>query len=196
MKDFIRSEIIEWAQSTLSSPHPQFNGLPPCPYAANAFARDTVEIKMGFGWGYSNILRTSRKFPKDKSLVIHVELSPQMSAMEMHEDLDRLNSEKKFARSNLWFIGFHPDDPEPEFVDDDVTGSPLVDEPYALIFIQRLTELDDASKQLEQKKYYIRANHEEIEHLLKRRQAREEYDNGNGTQESDQERWKQEESQR
>tara|TARA_R100001510_G_C7547680_1_gene132696 strand:- start:31 stop:588 length:558 start_codon:yes stop_codon:yes gene_type:complete len=184
MKNLVRSEIIEWAQSTLSSPHPQFNGLPPCPYAANAFARDTVEIEMGFGWGYSNILRTSRKFPEDKSLVIHVELSPQMSAMEMHKDLDRLNSEKKFARGNLWFIGFHPDDDVPEFVDDDTGETQLVDEPYALIFIQKLTELDDASKRLEQKKYYTRANKEEIAHLLKRRLAREEYDNGNGTQES------------
>lgn len=184
MKDLIREELRVWAVNALSTVHPQFSGMPACPYASKAIVSDKVDIESGFGWGYSNIQRTSRNFPKDKSIVIHYELSPSMTAKEMHEDLDRLNSEKKFSRRNLWFIGFHPDDPDPEFIDDEEEFAPLVDEPYALIFIQRLTELDDASRQLEAKRYYLRAHPEEIEHLLKRRLAREEYDNGNGTQES------------
>jgi hypothetical protein len=177
MKELIKSELRLWAKKYLTPNSPHFNGMPACPFAENALERDHVEIRIGFGWSYSSIMDTARRFPQTKSIVIHAEVNPEKSSADFHKDLNDINPQ--LAKSNLWLIGFHPDDPDPDFADDD-DFTPLVDEPYAMVFVQRLTELDDASRQLEAQRYYKGASSKEVKHLYQRRQAREEYEDGYG----------------
>lgn len=177
MKELIKSELRLWAHRYLTPNNIHFNGMPACPFAETAIERDQVEIRMGFGWNYGDIMDTARRYPVNRSLVIHVELEPKKTSADFHADLNHINPQ--LAKSNMWLIGFHPDDPDPDFAEDD-DFEPLVDAPYAMVFVQRLTELDDASRVLEAQRYYKGASKKEMEHLYNRRQAREEYDNGNG----------------
>lgn len=177
MQQLIKSEIRLWAER-LTQNNIRFAGLPACPYARKAINDDRVDVRMNFGWQYCDVIRTAKHLPQNKSLIIQAEMNPQMSAEKMHADIRTMNM--SLSKHNIWLIGFHPDDPEPDFDDDSEDFKSLVDEPYAMIFIQRLTELDDASRALEAKRYYTRASHDEIAELYRRRQAREEYDNGNG----------------
>ena len=177
MQQLIKSEVRLWAER-LTQNNPHFAGLPACPFAKKAIADDRVDVRMDFGWQYCEVVRTAKHLPQRKSLIIQAELNPQMSAEKMHADIRKMNMH--LSQQNIWLIGFHPDDPDPDFDDDSEDFKSLVDEPFAMIFIQRLTELDDASRVLEAQRYYTRASHEEIMELYRRRQAREEYDNGNG----------------
>ena len=178
MKELIKLELRQWAEKVLSVSNPHFNGHPACPYAEKALAADLVDVRMNFGWGYSEVQETALRFPTRKALVIHAEVNPQVAPHKFHEDIRKLNM--RFSKSNIWLLGFHPDDPEPDFDDDIEDFESLVDEPYAMIFVQRLTELDDAARSLEAQRYYMKATTEELSELFRRRQAREEYDDGNG----------------
>jgi len=179
MKELIKSELRLWAVKTLAPPNPHFNGLPACPFAAQAFARDRVDVRVGFGWQMAGVEDTALRYPRNKDVVIHAELNPAMYPSRLQHEVCRLND--ALSKKNIWCIGFHPDDPEPEFVEDEDGFENIVDEPYAMVFVQRLTELDDASRVLEAQRYYTKVEVELKVALYRRRKAREEYDNGNGT---------------
>ena len=73
-----------------------------------------------------------------------------------HEYLDGLNnciSEGMFIDKDIWLMGFHPDDEPSEFVQE-VEFAPLVETPYAMIFVQRLSKLQQAADKLDKKGYY------------------------------------------
>lgn len=176
MQELIKAELRLWAIKTLSPPNAHFNALPACPFAAQAFAKDRVSVRMGFGWQMGNLEATAAHFPRNKDVVIHAELNPSMSRSRFHQEVSRLN--EKHSKQNIWFIGFHPDDPEADFVDDEDGFENLVDDPYAMVFVQRLTELDDASKALEAQRYYTKVDVTLQAALIRRRKAREEYENG------------------
>jgi len=50
-------------------------------------------------------------------------------------------------------MGFHPDDEDNELLDDTEFDS-TIDQPYAMIFLQRLSKLQEASNTLRIKGYY------------------------------------------
>ena len=111
MKELIKSELRLWAHRYLTPNNIHFNGMPACPFAETAIERDQVEIRMGFGWNYGDIMDTARRYPVNRSLVIHVELEPKKTSADFHADLNHINPQ--LAKSNMWLIGFHPTTPTP-----------------------------------------------------------------------------------
>lgn len=180
MQELIKSELRLWAIKTLTPSNPFFNGMPACPFAAQAFAKDRVDVRVGFGWNMCSIEETASRFPSRKDIVIHAEPNPSISPSRLQQEVNRLN--ERLSKQNIWCIGFHPDDPVADFVEDDDGFENIVEDPYAMVFVQRLTELDDASKVLEAQRYYTKVEVELKAALTKRRAAREEYDNGIRTQ--------------
>jgi hypothetical protein len=178
MKEVIRSELRIWATEYLSKNNIRYAGMPACPFAKKAMESDAVDVRMDFGWQYENVLMTARRFPEETSVVIHCEMNPSIDREPFHSDLQKLNN--SLSKQNIWLIGFHPDDPDDDMEEDVDVYDGFVEEPYAMIFVQRLTELDDASRLLEAQRYYRNYTSAEIADLFKRRQAREEYDYGYG----------------
>jgi len=100
----------------------------------------------------------------------------------MQRWVSKMNS--AFAKSNAHFMCFHPDygaeEAELDFLYEHMWESSL-DEEYCMMFIQRLTEVDDKSKQLEKLGYYQAFNENDYESLvIQRRKLREHY-HGNET---------------
>lgn len=58
-----------------------------------------------------------------------------------------------FINRDMFLMGFHPDDDENEFLDDEDFIS-TVEESYAMIFLQRLSKLEEASVTLRKNGYY------------------------------------------
>ena len=88
------------------------------------------------------------------------------------------------AHENLHFMCFHPDygaeDAELDFLYEHEWES-SVEEDYCMIFVQRLTDVDDKSRQLEKLGYYQAFNEGEYDSLvIQRRQLRNQY-HGNET---------------
>ncbi len=44
LENNIQKEIRRWSKEVLEIPSPHFNGVPPCPYARQAWAEDKVAI--------------------------------------------------------------------------------------------------------------------------------------------------------
>ena len=152
----IMDEITQWSDKVLSVPNPHFNGLPACPYAKQAWLDSKVAVIFKYEKNYQSLYNTLAQFDDNFDIAILVDLSQHMEADVFHEYLDDLNtviSNGMFIDRDLWVMGFHPDDDESEFVED-VSFEPLVDVEYAMIFVQRLSKLQEAADKFDKKGYY------------------------------------------
>ena len=101
---------------------------------------------------YSCISRYDDAF----DLVIIVDLKNTKNPEDFHKYLDDLNlriSEGMFIDKDIWLMGFNPEDEPSDFVED-VTFNYDVDDEYSMIFVQRLSKLQEAANRLDKKGYY------------------------------------------
>jgi hypothetical protein len=153
-KDIVR-EIQAWSAHALEKSSPYFNNLPPCPYAKAAWREGRVAIVFKYG-GNQFIANILTEFTSQLDLVLIVDRHLTQTAEEFHDYLDGLNeaiSRGIFGDRDLWVMGFHPDDAANELIDDG-TFEPQVDAVYAMVFVQRLSKVQEAADKLKQMGYY------------------------------------------
>lgn len=151
----IAEEIRAWSAHVLESISPHFNGLPPCPFAKAAWRDNQVTILFGQP-GDQLFTTVLSAFDRFTELVIIVDRGVSKDSEEFHSYLADLNeaiSAGIFGDPDLWVMGFHPDDDANEFVDDG-SFEPLVPDPYAMVFVQRLRQVQEAADKLEKLGYY------------------------------------------
>lgn len=181
----ICDEIISWSAYALSEPNPLYNGLPACPYAKKSLENDKVAFLFKYEDNYQALYSTISAWNDAIDLVIIVDMKFEKDPDAFHEYLDDLNvaiSDGMFIDPDIWVMGFHPHDEPNEYIDDE-TFTHLVDEEYAMIFVQRLTKVQEAADKLKQKGYYDTYLKEyNAEELFKRReQLHRRLTNGNET---------------
>ena len=145
----IKKELGLWVEHVLSRPSSFFNGLPPCPYARRSWAGKT---KVVFGVP-SDVDQIMRNWSPKYELVILV--------VKDQDHFPMIDCACKAANvvhqgSNLYAMDFVPDaGPDSGQPDEEMVDWPhVVDEPYAMIFVQELAQLKQASKSLRSKGYY------------------------------------------
>ena len=117
----IEADIRLWSKDFLEVPNVKLNGLPPCPYAAKAWAEEEMpEMEYLDGW------------------------------------CDGMNEALSVAGMDMHLMVFHPDydavDAGLDFlVNDGITSEELE---YCMVFVQKLSPLDDAALSLEKSGYY------------------------------------------
>jgi hypothetical protein len=151
----IMEEIRAWSAHALERNSPYFNGLPPCPYAKAAWRENQVTILFGQPGDQTltTVLSTFDRFPE---LVIIVDRAVSCDSDAFHTYLDDLNeaiSSGIFGDPDIWVMGFHPGDAANEFVDDG-SFEPAVAEEYAMVFVQRLRQVQEAADKLKKLGYY------------------------------------------
>jgi hypothetical protein len=151
----IMEEIRAWSAHALERNSPYFNGLPPCPYAKAAWRENQVTILFGQPGDQTltTVLSTFDRFPE---LVIIVDRAVSYDSDAFHTYLDDLNeaiSSGIFGDPDIWVMGFHPGDAANEFVDDG-SFEPAVAEEYAMVFVQRLSQVQEAADKLKKLGYY------------------------------------------
>jgi len=154
----IKKEIRQWSKHALEIPNPEFNGLPACPYAKAAWKDDKVDIVFKETDDYSIVFDTILNWDDTKELVIVADTSFIEVEDEFHKYLDDINeciSEKFFEDQDFWVMGFHPYQDSNELIDDG-TFEGISDTEYAIIFVQRLSKLQEASNKLVGRNYYDR----------------------------------------
>jgi hypothetical protein len=171
LQALIKQELINWATHVLSVKTEYYNDNPPCPFALTALQQGFAHVKYGFGPYMSDVMQTIANYPKEMSMVIHAQIDPKFSAKELKEWTKLHNRE--VCKKDLWLISFHPEDDPNENMEDDGDFEELIDDEYALVFVQNLTELNDASKVLEIKGYYDNLPDEDLSELSVRRKASE-----------------------
>ena len=149
-------EILAWSQHTLQKPNPYYNGMPPCPYAKKAWEDDKVIILFKYDANMQVLYSTISQWEEAFDLAIIVDMAFQPDPEVFHDYLEQLNnaiSEGVFIDRDIWLMGFHPHDDSNDFIDDS-SFMQIVDDEYALIFVQRLSKVQEAADKLAEKGYY------------------------------------------
>ncbi len=152
----ICEEIIAWSEHTLQKPNPYYNNLPACPYAQKAWQENKVAILFKYEDSYQCLYSTVSQWEDVFDLCVIVDMNFEKSAEVFHNYLDSLNdaiSAGIFIDKDVWVMGFHPYDEANDFIDDQ-SFMQMVDDEYALIFVQRLSGLQESADKLAEKGYY------------------------------------------
>jgi len=152
----IVEEIMQWSTDALEKPSPYFNNLPPCPYARKALLRNKVSIVFKHEDSYQVLYSCMSQYDDTFDLIIIVDLCNNKTSDQFHEYFDDLNeviSQGMFIDKDIWVMGFHPDDEPSDFVED-IEFDYEIDTEYCMIFVQRLSKLQEAADKLDKRGYY------------------------------------------
>ena len=152
----IASEIRQWSAEALEKPSAFFNGLPPCPYARQAWLDSRVAILFKYESNYQVVYSCLSQFDDQFDVAIIVDMANDKEPDEFHaywEGLNEFISQGAFIDRDLWVMGFHPDDEPSDFVEE-IDFEPETSVRYAVIFVQRLSKLQEAADKLNKKGYY------------------------------------------
>ena len=152
----ICEEIIAWSEHTLQKPNPFYNNLPACPYAQKAWQENKVAILFKYEDSYQCLYSTISQWEDVFDLCIIVDMDFERDPDRFHSYLDDLNtaiSEGIFIEKDMWVMGFHPHDEANDFIDDQ-SFMQMVEDEYAMIFVQRLSKLQEAADKIKEKGYY------------------------------------------
>ncbi len=150
----IEADIRKWSKDFLEIPNAKLNGLPPCPYAKQAWLDKKVTFSINTG--LAGLVKAVEDFDLHTFDIVvwATELLPDMEYLDGF--CDGINEALAIANRDMHLMVFHPDYDAEEagldfLVEDDVTDTDLV---YCMVFVQKLSLLDDASLSLEKSGYY------------------------------------------
>jgi len=152
----IVEEIMQWSADALEKPSPHFNNLPPCPYARSAWLDNKVSILFKYEPSYQVLYSCISRFDDVFDLAIIIDTNPDEDSDAFHEYLDQLNdviANGMFIDKDIWLMGFHPADEPSDFVEE-VVFDRDIDTAYSMIFVQRLSKLQESADKLDKKGYY------------------------------------------
>jgi hypothetical protein len=152
----IKEEIRQWSKHALERPSPFFNNLPACPFAKKAWDEDRVGFVFKTEDDNLPLYQTIAGFDDRFDLILVVDLSYKKDPGDFEDylfDLNEAISEGIMGQRDVWVMGFHPDDDPADFLGDG-SFSPLVEEEYAIIFVQRLSTIQGKASSLKSLGYY------------------------------------------
>jgi len=180
----IAEDIRDWSKHVLEVPSTHLKGLPPCPYAKRAWLENKVSIIEAVDDDVVVMAVRNAYKILDDSVELVITASYELPDAEaMQHSIEALNI--LGAKQDLYFMCFHPDygaeDAELDFLYETPWESDIPQD-YCMVFVQRLSNVDDKSRVLEKQGYYEAFPEDEYELLvLNRRKLREQYQNGNET---------------
>jgi len=151
----ICKEIKAWSKYALEIPNENYNNLPSCPYAKAAWRNNKVGFALKTTNNYDIVYCLINNFSDSKELIIVIDLCSETNEI-FHNNLTNLNElihQNKFDQQDIWLMGFHPDDDVNELIDDG-SFDEIVSEEYSLIFVQRLSKLQESANKLKKLGYY------------------------------------------
>ena len=152
----IEAEIREWSSSIIEIPNPNFKNIPTCPYAKTAWEKNLVKIVFDHEGRDAKLLKYLSSYDDDYDLIIIVDTDYEEDQEAFHDSIGEVNeliSKDVWGNSDLWIMGFHPYDDENDALDSE-SFEPISDYSYGLIFVQRLSFLQEAANKLELQGYY------------------------------------------
>ena len=172
LEDSIRKEIRDWSKHSLEKANENYNGFPPCPYAAKAWIDNKVDIQFKYDLSPEKLYENISHYNDKYELIILVDLEYELEPDRFHGYLEGINeaiSNNAFQDKDIYVMGFHPEDDVNEIIESD-SFETEVDDVYSMIFIQRLSLLERASEKLRSKGYYNRTyGNYKVDEILQKR---------------------------
>jgi len=151
----MRELIEEWVHNDLSVIDPDV-GYAPCPFAKKALKDNKLLVVECFDREdlWRTIAAKCKNFSKKHSVIICLEEEPSQTYEEVESACVAMNEWFACNKLDLWLLSFQTD--------------------FTMVFIQRLSELDDASRILEKTGYYKNYSKEDYLNLILTRRRRRE----------------------
>jgi hypothetical protein len=150
----VEADIRKWSHDFLEVSNKKLNGLPPCPYAKQAWLDDKVSFSINTG--LEGLIKELTIFElHNYDIVVWAnQYLPNMEYLDGY--CDGINEAMSIAGKDMHLMVFHPDYDAEEagldfLIDEGATDEGLV---YCMVFVQRLSTLDDAALSLEKSGYY------------------------------------------
>lgn len=152
----VTEALEEWIVEELSVSDPELNNIWPCPYAKKAWFKNKVKVVETSDdfWDITN--QEIDNFNDDYEVVIVAQENSFCEYNELENSCMALNRWFAQKEMNIWLLSFKTD--------------------ITMVFIQRLSKLDDASKQLLKQGYYNSYNTQDFNNLILERSKRRTYD--------------------
>lgn len=150
----IKEEIRLWSQELLEQPTEHYNGLPACPFAKKAWSDDRVDFVFKHNSSWDILYDTINSWDDSKDVIILIDFD-YLGLEELYDFLLLLNESLSKEGSDMFVMGFHPEEgrvKSSELLSDSFEMTD--DNSYVMIFVQRLTKLQEASNLLRDKGYY------------------------------------------
>lgn len=154
----IEKDIRRWSKEVLEVPSQELNNLPVCPYAKQVWKNKTC--KFDINDEFSTLKSCVDKFVNGSyskyQIVIWTSYEYPDSQQYFEGYLEGYNESLAIAGKDVYLMGFHPDFDATEANLDFLNREYDQEEQdeYAMVFLQRLSEINQASKDLEKKGYY------------------------------------------
>ena len=144
--------IERWIMEDLTPVDPDV-GFALCPYAKKAWIDKRVRVVVCEGDLWDKVAEECANFDPKNALTVCVDEDPDSSYDELESACMAMNSYFSATKQDLWVLVFEAE--------------------VAIIFIQKLSELDDASQKLEKVGYYKSYEPDDyIKLILNRREKR------------------------
>ncbi len=156
VEESIRQEVREWSRQTLESPSKELGGMSACPYAKKTWDAHQVLMTFKRTTSFLDVFKSLESYDDRYRIHIVVDLEYEESAEEFHDRVEALNyaiSNGVFGDRDLWIMGSHPDDDANEAIESNVFEQ-LNEISYAMLYIQRLEDLQNAVHRLKKTDYY------------------------------------------
>lgn len=160
----VEASIRKWSKDFLEVPNEKLNGMPPCPYAQKAWAENQVMFSINSGLeGLSDAVRDYDQLGFDIIVWADEEL-PDIDYLDGW--CDGMNEALSIAGKDMHLMVFHPNYDAVDAGLDFLIHDEQEDLEYCMVFVQRLSKLDDAAKSLEKSGYYAHFPDDVFESLV------------------------------
>tara|TARA_R100001509_G_C4777717_1_gene185259 strand:- start:150 stop:668 length:519 start_codon:yes stop_codon:yes gene_type:complete len=148
----VEANIRKWSNDFLEVPNDKLNGLPPCPYAQKAWAENKVSFSINTG--LEGLQYEVKNFDQHNYDIV-IWASEQLPDIEYLDGwCDGMNEALSIAKMDMHLMVFHPDYDAVDAGLDFLIQEEQEDLEYCMVFVQRLSLLDDAAISLEKSGYY------------------------------------------
>ncbi|MEB3882624.1 hypothetical protein [Lyngbya sp. CCY1209] len=162
----VRRHLHHWIETFLSVPHPNFGGLPPCPFSRKAWSENRVAIRDSAPiapFNCDNLENTAivaaERWGDDLDVFILV--APTDVADPQHLDRRIRDLNQILATFDLVALADCPRNPATTLSHTDTSNGR-----YTLVLIQKLSHLQTASDRLRETDYYKNWSEADFENIV------------------------------
>ena len=161
-EDNIRSSLLEWMINFVERPNSLLGDWPPCPYARKARLDNRFKILFDYSNDFSDSIAYSKIVLDSNDVVVICFDHKNIDAIYLQDLIKNKNT--LLMQDDYVILEDHPDIPEL------VNGVSMNFGKCGLLLMQRLSKLNDASKQLKEKGYYNHWDQSAVDNVVSWRQ--------------------------
>jgi hypothetical protein len=158
----VTADIESWIVNFVEVPHPALGNWAPCPYARRARLDRDYTIRVGVN-PYFDLLNVAKDGLGGRSVLILAYNPDEFFYAQFSNDIRAANQEV-LLQNNLLALEDHPGDPEI------VNGVVMNQGTYALILVQKLSDLNQKAKLVANKGFYDTWPEEYLKALFQHRE--------------------------